>query len=163
MPYLPRIAHAALACTSSCQRPREPSLQCRSQGCGSFGTKYTIPTNDDDVGADPAAQFPTLCTAARNREAPLWTCSGPGVRGVSEPVTEIAFVLVDWKLGDGKFVDRKVFIIEDSIRRDQCRFRFGTFETSQGVLMLLALVALDEMDFTGLEREVLLLLPLEVP
>jgi hypothetical protein len=71
-------------------------------------------------------------------------------------------VLVDWKLGDRKFVDRKVFIIEANNRRDQCRFRFGTFETSQGVPMLLALVALDEVDFAGLEREVLLLLPLEV-
>jgi hypothetical protein len=70
---------------------------------------------------------------------------------------------VDWKLGDRKFVDRKVFIIEANNRRDQCRFRFGTFETSQGVPMLLALVALDEVDFAGLEREVLLLLPLEVP
>lgn len=29
--------------------------------------------------------------------------------------------------------------------------------------MLSALVALDEVDFAGLEREVLLLLPLEVP
>ena len=84
-----------------------------------------------------------------------------GSWGVLEPVTEI--VLVDWKLGDRKFVDRKVFIIEANNRRDQCRFRFGTFETPQGVPMLLALVALDEVDFAGLEREVLLLLPLEVP
>ena len=60
-------------------------------------------------------------------------------------------------------VDRKVFHIEDNNRRDQRHFRFGTTETSRGVPMLLALVALDEVDFVGLEREVLLLLPLESP
>jgi hypothetical protein len=60
-------------------------------------------------------------------------------------------------------MDRKVFHTEDSNRRDQCHFRFETSETSQGVPMLLALVTLDEVDFDGLEREVLLLLPFEFP
>jgi hypothetical protein len=56
---------------------------------------------------------------------------------------------------------RKVFFIEENHRLGQGCSSSDT--TSEGVSMLLALVALDGMDSTGLEREVLLLLPLELP
>ena len=59
--------------------------------------------------------------------------------------------------------DRTLFFTEDTILRGQESL---SVETSQGVPMLLALVALVALDGTessGLEREVLLLLPLEVP
>lgn len=55
-----------------------------------------------------------------------------------------------------ELVDRKVFFIEDNHWRGQgCP---SSEMPSEEVLMLLALVALDETDSTGLEREVLLLL-----
>jgi hypothetical protein len=56
--------------------------------------------------------------------------------------------------------DRKLFFTEDAILRGQESL---SVETSQGVPILLALVALDGTESSGLESEVLLLLPLEVP
>ena len=51
--------------------------------------------------------------------------------------------------------DRKLFFTEDMIRCGQESLSVGA---SQGVSVLLALVALDGTDFAGLESEVLLLL-----
>jgi hypothetical protein len=58
-------------------------------------------------------------------------------------------------------MDRKVFFAEDRNRRGEACSSSETF--LEAVSMLLALVALDGTEFTGLEREVLLLLPLKAP